>query len=108
MARNTSKTVPSLRAHERLLLIRKALRLTRQEFAERYGLTYDQLENMERGKQRVIAELCENLATDHPQYGLWLALGDNGFKPSREQLATLRADIEKSTGQKLPPMPNDN
>lgn len=104
MPRNSAKIVPTpgLTARERLMLLRQALNMTRREFGEITGLTYHQIENIERDKQKIDADVYIELARHHPEYIPWLITDDWEWRPSDDDQQAMR-DLLARIRHGIPP-----
>lgn len=91
----------SLSANERILALRKALGLTRIQFCEQTGVTYNTLEGIERGRHRPNIEFYQAISSHWPHYIAWLMFGELEWTPNpeqREALKELGVKLEKQLG----------
>jgi transcriptional regulator with XRE-family HTH domain len=62
--------------NKRIRLLRDAIKLGRQAFAEKTGIKKQTLENIERELQKVNGEQLKAVGTTFPEYKYWLAWGE--------------------------------
>lgn len=61
--------------NQRIRELREHLGLGRTEFAELVGTNRKRLQNVERGLQKPPSDLLEAIASEWPQYSVWLLTG---------------------------------
>lgn len=89
---NSANFVPIFTASERVRILRKHIaKMTREEFAQHTGISYHQLENIERGKQKINEDIYFKVGLKWPQYLTWLVIEDTG-----ETDADLVADLREA------------
>lgn len=80
----TKTTYPEFQtAGGRIKGFRQGLRMTRKEFAEKTGIPFHTLGNIEQGKQKAHDEHFQAIARHWPNYVYWLL---TGFEPDLEDL----------------------
>ncbi len=61
--------------NKRIRILRDALGLGRQAFADKTGIKKQTIESIEREAQQVNGEHLEKIGNGFPEYGYWLAYG---------------------------------